>query len=126
MRFRQVLASLQGAGLRYVVVGSMAAKLNGAECAPRDLDIVVDSVDGEVIVRILREHGFHATLPLRLHEVSVLRFFDQAGLEIDLFARFAIPLDALVAGSRLVEDEHGLVRAASPADLRLARERTGR
>jgi hypothetical protein len=126
MRFRRILAALEGAGLRYVVVGSMAAKLNGAECAPRDLDLVVDPADGEAIVRILAEQGFHASLPLGLNDVSVLRFFDEAGLETDLFARFAIPFETLVANSRLVEDGHGPVRVASAADLRLARARTGR
>jgi hypothetical protein len=124
--YRQLLAALQGAGLRYVVVGSMAAKLQGAAQAPRDLDIVVDPADGAPIARILMEHGFYASLPLALHEVPILRYFDQAGLEIDLFARFAIPFETLVAHSHLIEDEHGAVRVASPGDLGLARERTGR
>lgn len=126
MRYRQILAALENAGVRYVVVGSMATALHGAAGEPHDLDLVIDRAHGEAATHILMQHGFCPSIPLALHELTVLRFLDGDGLEADVFARFAIPFEELFERSELRDYDGVAVRTASAADLILARERTGR
>ena len=126
VRYRQILAALEDAGVRYVVVGSMATALHGAAGEPRDLDLVIDRAYGGAVTHILMQHGFCPSIPLALHELTVLRFVTSEGLELDVFARFAVPFEELFARSELRNYDGLAVRTASAADLILARERTGR
>ncbi len=56
-RIAEILALLEDAELRYVISGSVAAKIHGAEIEPNDLDIVpaTDAANLETLVGILRD-----------------------------------------------------------------------
>jgi hypothetical protein len=99
------------------VVGSVAAALRGGAREPRDLDIVVGSADSSRAMAVLMENGFFPSIPLGLQEVTVLRFFDQEGLEVDVFAQPAGRFYPLFAASERRCYRDLPIRVASEANL---------
>lgn len=128
MLYEDVFERLEGEGVGYVVVGSVALALRGHDRRAADLDIVVDCAgDGpQRVTRALAGAGFVPTVPLSLTQVTVLRMFDREGREVDVFARFHVPFTELRGGSERVRVGRTYARVASVADLIRAKRLTGR
>ena len=114
--------------VRYVVVSGVAVCLHGHVRPIGDLDIVIDPAPDEAdrALRALTRLGFVPSLPLPLSMVSVLRMFDHAEREIDVFTRYHIPFDELWAGSERVRVGDHIARVASLEHLLRAKRIKGR
>jgi hypothetical protein len=99
--YRDVFDRLEHEAVRYVVLSGIAVVLHGYVRPIADLDIAIDSAPDEAAraLRALACTGFVPSLLLPLSMLSVLRMFDAAGREVDVFARYYIPFDELWAGS---------------------------
>ncbi|HEX6738946.1 MAG TPA: hypothetical protein VF310_11775 [Vicinamibacteria bacterium] len=106
---------LEKAGARYVVVSGTAVVLHGFVRPILDLDLVIDPAPAEVdrAMGVLFHAGFVPTLPLPMSAVTVMRLFDPAQREVDVFVRYAIPFAELRAASAQVVVEGVPVRILS-------------
>jgi len=114
--FCDVLEILNRENVRYVVVGSVAVVLHGANRDISDLDIVVDPSPEEAqrCMYVLASAGFipSISLPLPVHMLTVVRLFDQAAREIDVFVRNRSLFDDLWSNSKLVQVGNQTARIA--------------
>ena len=126
--YRDIFEGLERNGCRYVVISGVAVCLHGHPRLLADLDIVIGPgpEEADLALRALAQAGFVPSLPLPLSMVSVLRMFDAAGREVDLFARYHIPFDELWAESES-RDVGGIgVRVISLEHLLRAKRINGR
>lgn len=114
-----VIDGLERDGVRYVVISGVAVVLHGHARLVVDLDIVIDPAPEEAdrALRSLTQSGFVPSLPLPLSMLSVLRMFDRAQREIDVFVRYHIPFNDLWADSERKRLGDSIVRVASLAHL---------
>jgi hypothetical protein len=126
--YSDVLERLERDGVRYVVISGVAVVLHGHARPIADLDIAISSVPDERdrALHTLLQAGFVPSLPLPLSMVSVLRMFDAAGREVDLFLRYHIPFDDMWAGSELMGVRGGVARVVSLEHLLRAKQIYGR
>lgn len=126
--FCDVFEALEREGVRYVVVGGIAVVLHGHARPVADLDIVVDPApeEAERVLRALVCAGFVPTLPLPLSMLTVLRLFDRAGREVDLFVRYQIPFEELCAASERRRVGGGAPRVMSREHLLRTKRSDGR
>lgn len=105
--FCDVVEVLNRENVRYVVVGSVAVVLHGADRDVADLDLVVDPSPNEAqrCMHALALAGFMPSIPLPLpvHLLTVVRLFDQLGREIDVFVRSESLFKELWLTSKLVQ-----------------------
>ena len=105
--FCDVIEVLNRENVRYVVVGSVAVVLHGADRDVADLDLVVDPSPNEAqrCMHALALAGFMPSIPLPLpvHLLTVVRLFDQLGREIDVFVRSENLFKELWFTSKLVQ-----------------------
>ncbi|MFL6332934.1 MAG: hypothetical protein ACJ754_06265 [Pyrinomonadaceae bacterium] len=99
--YRDIFDRLEREGVRYVGIGGAAVVLHGRARPVADLDLVIDPAPEECerALRALIRAGFVPSLPLPLSMLTVLRLFDRAGREVDLFVRYQIPFAELWAAS---------------------------
>ena len=120
--FCDVLEILNRENVRYVVVGSVAVVLHGATDDVSDLDIVVDPSPDEAqrCIHALALAGFVPSipLPLPLHLLTVVRFFDQLEREVDVFVRYRHPFDELWSNSTLAMAGNQMARIAGVEQLK--------
>ncbi len=126
--FSDVLDRFEREGIRYVVISGVAVVLYGHVRPIADLDVVIDPAPGEVerTLHVLAGCGFVPSLPLPLHMLTVLRMFDAAEREIDVFVRYHIPFDRMWADSRQVRVGDGVARIVSLEHLLQAKRINGR
>ena len=126
--YSDVFERLELDGIRYVVISGVAVVLHGHARPIADLDIVISPAPGEGdrALRALALAGFMPSLPLPLSMVSVLRMFDAAGREVDLFVRYHVPFDEMWAGSEQRAVGGGIVRVVSLEHLLQAKRINGR
>lgn len=126
--YLDVFDRLEREGVGYVVVSGVAVVLHGHVRPVFDLDIVVGPApeEGARALRALFGVGFVPSLPLPLNMVSVMRMFDTAGREVDLFVRYHIPFAALWADAVRVPVGGGVARVASLEHLLRAKRINGR
>lgn len=112
----------------YVVVSGMAVVLHGHARPLFDLDIVVSSTPDEQnrALQALMLAGFVSTIPVPLSMAPVVRMFDQAEREIDVFAKYHIPFVELWNESVPVAVGDCEARVASLEHLLHAKRTTGR
>ena len=124
MGYEDVFERFEAWRVPYVVVGGAAVALHGHERETRDLDVVVE-LSPEATRRAteaLVSLGFVPALPLPLEMLTVQRFTDAAGREVDVFARFRLPFEELWAGSEFLSAAGGPVRVCSlPHLIRMKR-----
>lgn len=96
-RFDDVLVTLIDAGARFLVTGGVAVVLHGYCRRVADLDLVADPRSADFTANCLASLGFVASLPLPLSMVSVMRFFDGQGREVDLNVRYPVAFPDLIA-----------------------------
>lgn len=119
--FCDVIEFLNRENVRYVVVGSVALVLHGADQDIADLDIVVDPSPHEAqrCLHALALAGFipSISLPLPLHVLTVVRFFDQSTREVDVFVRNRDLFVELWSNSKLVPVGNQTTRIAGLEQL---------
>jgi hypothetical protein len=126
--FSDVFELLERLAIPYVVVSGMAVALHGHKRPVFDLDVVVAATANEQnrAQQVLQLAGFVPTLPIPLNLVPVMRMFDQARREIDVFARYHISFDQLWAESVQIPVGEQRVRVASFDHLVQAKRITAR
>lgn len=112
----------------YVVVSGMAVVLHGHVRPLFDLDIVVSSTPHEqnCALQALMLAGFVATIPVPLSMAPVIRMFDQAEREVDVFSRYHIPFAELWNEAILLAVGDSEARVVSLEHLLRAKRITGR
>jgi hypothetical protein len=112
----------------YVVVSGMAVVLHGHVRPLFDLDIVVSANPAEQnrALQVLMLAGFVSTIPVPLSMAPVVRTFDQAEREVDVFARYHVPFAELWNESIPITVGDSEARVASLAHLLHAKRTTGR
>jgi hypothetical protein len=140
-----VLAALEAAGVRAVVVGGVAVVLHGHPRLTVDLDLVLDLARDNVAaaLQVLTAQGLVPRLPVaaqafadpvtrarwvadRALTVFSLHDPDNPLREVDLFAEEPLPFDELWADSQVVEVAGVGVRVASIDHLIMLKRRAGR
>jgi hypothetical protein len=123
-----VFDRLECGGVRYVVTSGVAVVAHGHVRPIYDLDLVIDPAPDEAVraLRALAESGFVPSLPLPLNMLSVLRMFDPAQREVDVFVRYCIAFDELWAGSQQMMVGGCLARVVSLKHLLRAKQFNGR
>jgi hypothetical protein len=96
-----VFDRLESDNVRYVVTSGVAVVLHGHVRPVADLDLVVDPAPDEAgrALRALACSGFVPSIPLPLSMLSMLRMFDHAQREVDVFVRYSIQFNELWSGS---------------------------
>lgn len=114
--------------VQYVAVSGVAVVLHGHVRPIVDLDIVVSATPdaAERAMQTLTAAGFVPSIPLPLSMVTVLRMFDFAQREVDVFARYHIPFHELWGSSTVKLVGHSVVRIMSMEHLLRAKRTTGR
>ncbi|HEX8150337.1 MAG TPA: hypothetical protein VF591_24350 [Pyrinomonadaceae bacterium] len=119
MSYEDVFERFEAWRVPYVVVGGAAVALHGHERETRDLDVVVE-LSPEATRRAtqaLISLGFVPALPLPLEMLTVQRFADAAGREVDVFTRFRLPFEELWSASERLSAAGRPVRVCSLAHL---------
>jgi len=125
--FCDVLKLFEREKVRYVVVGGLAVVLHGYLRAVADF-VVIDPAPEEArrAMDALNAAGFVATIPLPLRLLTVVRMFDRACREVDVFVRFHIPFEELRSCSWLARVGDAQARVASLEHLLREKRRNGR
>ncbi len=143
--FEPLFHALNGAGVRYVVVGGLATVLHGHARLTADVDLVIDLAPNEArkAMEVLTHLGLRARAPvdpLAFADATVRRdWIEQKGmrvfslydpsnpmLEVDLFAEHLIDFEDLWRRAETVELAHTVVRVASIPHLIRLKQLAGR
>jgi hypothetical protein len=139
------LVALSAAGVRYVVVGGVAAVMHGVERVTYDLDLVIELTRESCLHAIdaLLGIGYRARVPVDPHgfadpqmreswvrdkNMMVFSFWDTTSrrAQIDIFVRYPLAFDSLWENATCIEIEGQVVRLASPAHLVHMKRKAGR
>jgi hypothetical protein len=123
-----VFDRLEHDDVRYVVISGVAVVLHGHVRPIADLDVVIDPAPDEAgrALRALECNGFVPSLPLPLSMLTVLRMFDHAQREVDVFVRYHIPFNDLWANSERRRVGDSVARVVSLEHLLRAKRINGR
>ena len=123
-----VFERLERDGVRYVVTSGVAVVLHGHVRPILDLDIVIDPAPDEanLATHALACIGFVPSVPLPLNMLTVLRMFDTAQREVDVFVRYSIPFNELWDDSQHVSVGKQLARIVSLEHLIRIKQFNGR
>ena len=126
--FRDVFDRLEREEVRYVVVSGAAVVLHGHARPIADLDLAIDPAPEQAsrALDALLSVGFVPSLPLPLSMLTVLRMFDHARREVDVFPRYHIPFEELWGDSVRVRVGAAAARVVSLAHLLRAKRINGR
>jgi hypothetical protein len=124
--YSDVFEQLNKHDVRYVVVGSFAAALQGYVRTVRDLDIAISAQPEEAnrALGALAAIGFVSTIPLPVPMVTVLRLFDASAREINTIVRPYVPFAELLDRSQQIAFGKTSAHVASVPDLIRAKETT--
>ena len=114
--------------VRYVIISGVAVVLHGHVRPIADLDVAIDPAPEQAsrALRALAHIGFVPSIPLPLSMLSVLRMFDPARREVDVFPRYHISFADLWDASERVRVGASVARVASLAHLLRAKRINGR
>ena len=126
--YADVFTRLERESIRYVVTSGVAVVLHGHVRPVADLDVVIDPSprEAERALSALAGCGFVPSIPLPLAMLTVLRMFDHARREVDVFVRYHVPFDQLWANSERVGVGNCVARIVSLEHLLLAKRINGR
>jgi len=139
------LLALSRADVRYVVVGGVAAIMQGVERVTYDLDLVIELTHASCnrAIDALLEIGYRARIPADPHgfadeetreswardkNMMVFTFWDATArrAQVDIFVRYPLAFDSLWEQATRVEVEGYPVRLASPEHLVDMKRQAGR
>lgn len=139
------LVALSRADVRYVVVGGVAAVMQGVERVTYDLDLVVELTEASCLGAIdaLLGIGYRSRIPADPHgfasaatreawvrekNMMVFSFFDTTSrrAQIDIFVRYPLAFDSLWERATRVEVEGHEIRLAAPEHLVRMKREAGR
>lgn len=134
--FEELLAYLEGAGVRFVVVGGVAVVIHGYARLTADLDLVLDLESANVrrTMAALDARGFRPVLPVKAADFAnettrrdwvetrnlhVFSLVDPANpaITVDLFAKEPIPFHELWSRAEVIDLRGHPIRIASLQDL---------
>ena len=134
--FEELLAYLDGAGVRFVVVGGIAVVIHGYARLTADIDLVIDLEAANVnrTIDALTARGFRPLLPVKASDfadeatrrewvetrnLQVFSLVDPTtpSITLDLFAREPIPFDELWSRAEVIDLRGHTIRIASIEDL---------
>jgi predicted nucleotidyltransferase len=134
--FEPIFSALNGAGVRYVIVGGLAVVLHGYPRLTSDVDIVLDlePVNAKKAMETLKALGLKARAPvdptafadLQQREswiaekgMTVFTLYSPTNplLSVDLFVRDPVPFEQLWSRSKMVDLGGTRVQLASIDDL---------
>lgn len=134
--FEPVFSALNGAGIRYVVVGGLAVVLHGHPRLTADVDIVLDlePVSAKKAMEALKAIGLKARAPvdpaafadpgqrkswIADKGMTVFTLYSPANslLSLDLFVRDPIPFESLWSRSKMIDLGAVKIHVASIDDL---------
>lgn len=142
--FEPIFEILEGAGVRYVVVGGVAVNLHGHQRFTKDLDLVLDLAGERLLggLRALREAGYRPSLPVRVEDFADpavrerwireknMRVFqmyhDGRRVTVDIMVSIPVPFDELWSRAEEVRLERTTVKVASIEDLIRMKRDAGR
>lgn len=143
--FSNVLRELSQAGVRFVVVGGVAAVMQGVERVTYDLDLVIELTRESCLAAIdrLLAIGYQARVPvdprgfadpalreswIRDKGMRVFSFWDTTGqrAQVDVFVRYPLAFEALWRDATHVSLDGVDLRLASPAHLVRMKREAGR
>ena len=112
--------------VRYVVIGSFAAALQGYVRAIRDLDIAISAQPNEAMqsIHALAAAGFVSSVPLPVTMLTVSRLIDASGREVNAVVRPYVPFAELFERSSPIAIGKTVVRVAAVQDLIRAKQMT--
>jgi hypothetical protein len=134
--FEPIFEALNGAGVRYIVVGGLATVLHGHARLTADIDLIVDLTPEEALraIKTLTRIGFQPRIPVAATDFAIeakrrewirdknMRVFPLVDpgdpmRQIDLFADTPIDFDSLWARSEVMQLERTTIRVAAIEDL---------
>jgi len=143
--FESIFECLNGAGVRYVVVGGVAVVLRGVDRITADVDLVVELTQGNALAAIeaLLAAGFQAKIPadprgfadpairrswIDNKGMQVMSFWDPSGErpDVDLFVDYPLDFESLYTGSDDVALQRTHCRIASTEHLIRMKQAAGR
>ena len=143
--FSDVLRELSLAGVRFVVVGGVAAVMQGVERVTYDLDLVIELTRESCLAAIdrLLEIGYRARVPadprgfadpemreswIRDKGMMVFSFWDTTHrrAQVDIFVRYPVDFEELWQQATQVALDSSTIRLASPAHLVKMKRAAGR
>ncbi len=143
--FSDLLAEIGSTGTRFVVVGGVAAILQGVERITYDLDLVIELTPPSAlaVVEKLLEIGYRSRIPAEprgfadpatreswIRDKGMMVFSLWDSLErrptVDLFVSYPLDFELLWREATVVELDHGQVRVAAPRHLAIMKRLAGR
>ena len=143
--YEEVLRALDGASIRFVLVGGVAVILHGVPRTTADLDLVIDLEEANVrrFVEVMARLGFVPRAPVAAADLAsadrrrawiadrhmVAFSFHRPGRpldEVDVLIDSPLPYAELAAGADLVEAEGIRLPIVGIRDLIRMKERAGR
>lgn len=143
--FSDVLRELAQTGVRFVVVGGVAAVMQGVERVTYDLDLVIELTRESclAVIERLLAIGYRARIPvdprgfadpelreswIREKGMVVFSFWDTTHqrAQVDIFVRYPLDFEALWQQAVRVDIDGADVRLASPAHLVTMKREAGR
>lgn len=134
--FSDVIRELSLAGVRFVVVGGVAAVMQGVERVTYDLDLVIELTRESCLAAIERllEIGYRARVPtdprgfadpvlreswIRDKGMMVFSFWDTTNrrAQVDIFVRYPVDFEELWQQATQIDLDALSIRLASPAHL---------
>jgi hypothetical protein len=143
--FADVLSAIESTGTRFVVVGGVAAIMQGVERVTYDLDLVIELTPpgALAVVDKLLEIGYRARIPadprgfadpetragwIRDKGMMVFSLWDtiEQRPTVDLFVSYPLDFELLWREATVVELENAAVRVAAPRHLAIMKRLAGR
>jgi hypothetical protein len=143
--FVDLLKAIESTGARFVVVGGVAAVMQGVERVTYDLDLVVEltpSATRDVVEKLL-SIGYAARIPadprgfadvdtreswIRDKGLTVFSLWDTKDERptVDLFVRYPLDFERLWSAATIVSIDGTSIRIAAPAHLAIMKRQAGR
>jgi len=143
-QFEEIFATLQAAGVRYVVVGGVAVNLHGYQRFTKDLDLVIELApdNTRLALQALVSLGYKPNIPVKVTDfadpgirASWIRdkgmmvfqmYSDRSRVSVDIFVEHPVPFDALWSQAVAVELPSATVRIASIEHLTQMKRKASR
>ena len=145
IKFQEIFSALNKGKVRYLVAGGIAVNLYGIARATADIDIIVDTEEGNLkrFIRVIKELGFKPKVPVKLEdfvkkeirdswiiekEMMVFSFFDPKNpfLLLDVFVEEPFDFKRVYETRQEMKAGRVSIPVVPIKDLIEMKEKTGR